>query len=257
MDALAAYGSAGVWAFALGVALLAGLVKGMVGFAMPMILISGLGSVMSPELALAGLIVPTLITNLWQAFRQGAGAVWLTLRRYWRFLLAGFVLLLGSAQLVRVLPQDVMLLILGVPIMIFALMGLAGRPLRLPSRPGALTEAAIGAVAGFFGGISGIWGPPTVAMLTAQDTEKRDQIRVQGVIYGLGALALLGAHAGSGVLRAETLPFSLVLTVPAVAGMLLGFRFQDRIDQRAFQRLTLVVLLIAGANLIRRGLLLM
>lgn len=33
-------------------------------------------------------------------------------------------------------------------------------------------------------------------------------MRVQGVIYGLGALALFGAHVGSGVTRAETLPFS-------------------------------------------------
>ena len=47
-------------ALAAAITLMAGFVKGAVGFAMPMIMISGLGSFMAPELALAGLIVPTL-----------------------------------------------------------------------------------------------------------------------------------------------------------------------------------------------------
>ena len=37
-----------------------GVVKGTVGFAMPMIMISGLASSCRPQLALAGLILPTL-----------------------------------------------------------------------------------------------------------------------------------------------------------------------------------------------------
>ena len=61
-------------AMAFGIALLAGTVKGMVGFAMPMILVSGLSLFLAPELALAGLILPTLVTSWMQAFRQGGGA---------------------------------------------------------------------------------------------------------------------------------------------------------------------------------------
>ena len=90
-------------------------------------------------------------------------------------------------------------------------------------------------------------------MLSAQETEKRDHLRIQGVIYGLGAVALLGAHIGSGVLRVQTLPLSVLLVIPAMAGLLLGFKVHDRIDQATFRRATLLVLLIAGLNLIRRG----
>ena len=111
----------------------------------------------------------------------------------------------------------------------------------------------MGAVAGVFGGISGIWGPPTVALLTAMNTEKTEQIQVQGVIYSLGAIALLGAHVASGVLSCRTLPFSVALILPALLGMWLGFRLHDRIAQKTFRRVTLLVLLIAGFNLIRRG----
>ena len=112
----------------------------------------------------------------------------------------------------------------------------------------------MGGFAGFLRGFAGAWGPPTVDYLTALDTPKADQMRVQGVIYGLGAVTLAGAHLGSGVLRAETAPFSLALIVPAVLGMWIGGRLQDGIDQVLFRRLTLVVLAVAGLNLVRRGL---
>lgn len=239
--------------FVICISILAGLVKGVVGFAMPMVLISGLGSVVSPELALAGLILPTLVTNGWQALRQGVAAAWETVSRFKIFLLSGLVLLLGSAQAVRILQAGAMLLLIGGPITVYAGLSLAGRPLRLPPRPGPAVAAAIGAVAGFFGGISGVWGPPTVAMLTAQDLPKAEQMRVQGVIYGLGAVALTAAHVASGVLRAETLPFSIMLCFPVLAGMALGLWVQDRVSQRSFRTLTLLVLLLAGLNLVRRG----
>lgn len=238
---------------AFGVALLAGTVKGMVGFALPMILVSGLSLVISPELALAGLILPTLVTNWMQALRQGAGAALASLKRFRIFLLAGLVFLLLSAQVVRVLPQQVMFLAIGLPVTVFVLLQLLGMQLSL-AKPTPRSEVLVGAFAGLIGGVSGVWGPPTVAYLTALGTEKSEQIRVQGVIYGMGAVALLFAHVGSGVMRLQTLPFSVMLVLPAVLGMWIGGRLHDRIDQRVFKQATLIVLLLAGLNLLRRGL---
>ena len=91
-------------------------------------------------------------------------------------------------------------------------------------------------------------------MLTALGTEKKDQIRIQGVIYALGAVTLVAGHLASGVLRAETIPLSLALIPTALLGLAIGFRIQDRIDQAMFRKATLAVLLIGGLNLIRRGL---
>jgi uncharacterized protein len=236
------------------VALLAGIVKGMVGFAMPMIMISLLGSFVAPDVALAGLILPTLVTNGMQALRQGWSEAWASIKRFRLFMAVGLVAMLGSAQLVRVLPQDMLLLLIGVPVVIFCAVQLWGWQLRLPGRGRGWIEGGIGGVAGFIGGFSGVWGPPTVMYLTALDTPKAENMRVQGVIYGLGAVALFGAHVGSGVIRAETLPFSVAMVLPAVLGTWLGFQIQDRIDQRAFRKATLAVLMIAGLNLVRRGL---
>ncbi len=239
--------------FAFGIALVAGFIKGVVGFAMPLVLISGLTIFLPPELALAGLIFPTVATNLFQALRQGLQAAWASTKLFKVFLIAGGIMLALSAQLVRFLPAQSMLLVIGVLIVVFALWQITGRSFSLSQRSNKL-EVCVGGFAGAVGGVSGVWGPPTVAYLTALGTPKHDQMRVQGVIYGLGAVALLFAHIGSGVVRAETVPFSIAMIVPALMGMWAGSQIMDRIDQAAFRKATLVILLVAGANLVRRGL---
>ncbi len=240
-------------ALALAIGLVAGFVKGVVGFAMPMILITGLSTFLPPDLALAALILPTVVTNGQQALRQGWAAAWASTRRFWVFLATGLVFLLVSAQFVAVMSQQAMFALIGVPITAFALVQIAGwRPVM--TRPSAWIEAAVGALAGLMGGVSGVWGPPTLAYLIATDTSKEDQIRVQGVIYFLGAVALLGAHLRSGVLRADTWALSALMILPALAGMGLGLRLQSRLDQAAFRKATLIVLALVGLNLVRRAL---
>ena len=253
MDTLFDLLSPQLWMIALSIAVLGGVVKGVVGFAMPMVVISGLSSFINPELALAGLILPTLVANGTQALRQGMRPAWASARRFWVYLTVGGLVLIASAQLVRVLPISVLLGLIGVPVTLFALLQLAGWRFSL-RRQRKDVEAGIGAFAGFLGGMSGIWGPPTVLYLTALNTEKMEHMRAQGVIYGLGSVALAGAHVGSGVLRAETLPLSLALIAPALLGQWLGGKVLNRIDQVAFKKATLFVLLIVGMNLIRRSL---
>lgn len=241
------------FAAAFGVTLFAGFVKGAVGFAMPMIMISVLGSFLPLETALAALIAPTLASNIWQAMRQGLGSAVQSVLRFKRFLLIGLVFLMISAQLVRVLPASALFLLIGVPVVLFATAQLLGwRPRFAPERR-SMAEAILAAIAGFCGGLSGVWGPPTVAYLTAIDTPKAEHVRVQGVIYGLGAVALLVAHIQSGVVRSDTAPLSLAMLVPAGLGMWVGLRLHDRMDQDRFRHATLVVLVLAGLNLIRRG----
>lgn len=234
------------------IAVVAGFVKGVVGFAMPLVFVSGLTTFMSAELALAGLILPTLITNVQQSLRQGVQAAVKSTVDFKVFLGVGCVALLCSAQLVRVFPDQVMMAVIGVPVTFFAAVQLAGAKISLSKRSNVV-EVIAGGIAGGLGGISGIWGPPTVAYLTALNTPKQDQMRVQGVIYGLGAVALLVAHVVSGVVRAETIAFSIAMIPPAFVGMRLGMSVMDRIDQQAFRRATLCVLLIAGLNLLRRA----
>ncbi len=117
------------FAAALAVTVFAGFVKGAVGFAMPLILVSAFAVFLPQDLALAGLILPTLFTNLSQAFRQGVGPAVETARTYRRFLVATVVFIAVSAPFADAIPRTGYLLMLGVPITIFAGLQLMGRSL--------------------------------------------------------------------------------------------------------------------------------
>ncbi|MEL7344724.1 MAG: sulfite exporter TauE/SafE family protein [Pseudomonadota bacterium] len=240
------------WIAALCVGLLAGLIKGVVGFALPVIIVSGLGTFLSPELALAGVILPALFTNIWQGLRQGFREAWASLWKFRVLVAVGLVVIVLSAQLVPVLPQNALYVAIGVPIVLFAATSLAGWVPRLNKR-GTLAEVITGLVGGIFGGLSGMFGPPLILFLTAIDTPKTEQVRVTGVIFIAGSLVYIIAHFLSGILTTSTAVFSAVVAVPAMIGLAVGFLLQDRIDQATFRRITLIILLISGLNLIRRG----
>ncbi len=243
-----------IFAFAFAVTLLGGFVKGAVGFAMPLIMISGMGILIPPELVVAGIVIPIVISNGLQVARAGVDHAQEALKEHWRYILVVCVMILVAAQFVRSIPSDVMFVVLGVPVVGLCAIQLIGWRPQITARWRRPFEWTAGGLAGVLGGLAGTWGPPTVLYLLALNTPRNKQMSVQGVIYGLGSVMLLVGHLKSGILNAQTWGFSAALVVPALLGMWLGFRLGDRFDQDRFRKVTLWVLIIAGANLIRRGL---
>ncbi len=235
------------------IAAVAGFVKGAVGFAMPLIILSGLSLYLEPAVAIAGLIVPTVVSNLVQAARFGWRAVRDAIFEYRRYIGVVCVMILISAQFVTRVAPDTYYLILGVLVTLLSLVQLLGLRLVIPPERRRLGDYTIGTFAGAMGGFSGTWGPPTVLYLLALDTPKAKSMLVQGVVYGLGSVTLVMGHLQSGVITAPSLAFSVLLLPAALVGQAAGMRMSDRLDPELFRRLTLVVILIAGMNLIRRA----
>ena len=249
------YGGLPAWAFwaACGVTLVAGFVKGAIGFAMPLIMMSAFGSIMPPTTALAGLILATLTTNIHQTFRFGWRAAADSAWQYRRMIVTTVAGIVITAPFATMLPQQVLLGLLGFPIAAFALIQLSGRSLALRLEHRRRAEYMTGMIGGLYGGVSGIWGPPIVVYLLSIGAAKAESVRVQGVLFLIGSVVLLGAHLNSGVLNAQTLPFSAALIVPAALGMAIGFRLQDRLDPVVFRRWTLILLAITALNLLRKA----
>lgn len=245
-----------VVASAAAVMLAGGFVKGAVGFALPMVALSGLGMFLTAQEAIALMVLPSAISNLWQIFRQGRAAAWETFARFWKLNLAMAVMLAFSAQLVPRIDSDSLFVIVGATVTLAALVQLfgLGPAAREDARRRGPLETGIGLFAGAIGGVTGVWGPPVLFYLIALGTEKRAQVRMLGVNFGIGWTVLTLAHLKSGVLNAATLPLSAAMLLPVVAGLALGMGLQDRMDPARFRRITLVVLCAAGLNLLRRGL---
>lgn len=241
-------------AFAFAVTLVAGFVKGAVGFAQPLVMISLMSILIEPKLVVAGIVLPILMSNGLQVARAGWGPARAALVEFRRYIAIVCVAILLSAQLLAAIPADAMYAVIGVPTLVLSLVQLMGWRFTIPSRMRVPAEWAIGIVAGVLGGLAGVWGPPTVLYLLALNTPKAKQMAAQGVVYGLGSVMLLAGHVRSGILNGDTVWFSGALLLPAALGMWAGFRLGDRMDATRFRRATLVVLAIAGLNLIRRGL---
>ena len=254
MPEIAPFLTPALFAFAVAVTLLGGFVKGAVGFAMPLIMISGMGVLIAPDLVIAGIVIPIVITNGLQVARAGLGNAQAALKEHWRYVLIVCTMILVAAQFVRSIPSEVMFIVLGVPVVALCFIQLIGWRPQITPRWRRPFEWTAGGLAGALGGLAGTWGPPTVLYLIALNTPRSSQMSVQGVIYGLGSVMLFLGHLQSGILNAQTWRFSAALVVPALIGMWLGFKLGDRFDQERFRRVTLWVLIIAGINLIRRGL---
>ncbi|MBA3325060.1 MAG: sulfite exporter TauE/SafE family protein [Rhodobacteraceae bacterium] len=251
-DFVAIFGVAAALGAALSLAA-GGFAKGVIGFALPLVALSAMASFLPIEVAVGLLIVPMLVSNLFQSLRNGLRAAWGSLRGYWRLNLILMASIAASAQLVVALPERLLFGLLGAAIAGFGLSQLAGwRPSFRPERR-AWVETATGVVGGFFGGIAGIWGPPVVMYLLAAGVPRVEMVRVQSLSFLAGSVVLVAAHLRSGVLNAVTAPASAWLTLPTLAAMFAGYLVQDRLDQERFRRVTLAVLVIAGLNLLRRA----
>ena len=215
--------------------LVAGFVKGVVGLGLPTVAMGTLSLVMPPVQAAALLIVPSMVTNVWQ-LAAGSGLRAL-LHRLWPMLAAVMAATLAGGAL---LPQDSgtwAVVALGVALMLYALAGLFSLQLRVPARHEAWLGPLAGAATGLVTAATGVFVIPAVPYL-------------QGL--GLAFTASTAALAASLALRGD---FSLgaagasaYALLPALAGMLAGQWLRGRIAQQVFKRCFFIGLFALGLH---------
>ena len=106
-----------IWAFVVGVTLFAGFVKGAVGFAMPLIMVSGMTAVLDPRLAVAAIVLPIVLSNGLQTFRKGLGPAVEAIRDSWRYVVSVCIAIAIFAQFVPHIDPQAFYLILGIPVL--------------------------------------------------------------------------------------------------------------------------------------------
>lgn len=242
------------WVIALGGTMFGAFTKGVTGFALPILMITIMANFLPLDLVLASIIVPTFVSNLWQALQDGVPKALQSTRLRAKFLIVMVIVIFIVANVARNFAADDLLLVVGIIILGVSLLQLSGVRFWIPPRYRNIAEIGVGMIAGGLGGISGTWGPPTVLYLMAIDTEKREQIRSCGIIFGIGAAALWLAHTRTGFMTREALIFSTILLIPMAMGLTLGRQFVDKLPGTTFRKIVLVVLALVALNIIRRSL---
>ncbi len=232
-----------------------GFIKGVTGFGFPMILISGLGVIFNPELAVSFLIFPLLMVNAVQMFQFEIDRIMKAFVRYYRITITLCLCLYLSSPLVLVLSKSILFILLGLPITVIAILQLWGWKPKLSENYRKPGEYITGIIAGLGGGFAGVWAPLVVTYLLSLDITKRENILAQGVIYFAGSIILIIAHLNTEILNYQTIPTSVVLVVPAIVGLFIGIKVQNELNSDRFRQFVQVILVLAGMNLIVRGLL--
>jgi uncharacterized membrane protein YfcA len=213
--------------------LLAGAVKGVIGLGLPTVSLALLTLAFDLPTAMALLLVPSLVTNLWQAAVGGNART--ILRRLWPFLLTASVTVwLGARALTRV---DLSLLsaLLGGLLVIYAVVSLAGLRIDTPVRFEKWLGPLAGLVNGVLTGMTGSFVVPGVLYLQSLGLTRDSLIQAMGMLFSLSTLALGLALYGNNLLSIQLGGISCAALAPAIAGMILGQRVSHAFSEQLFR----------------------
>jgi uncharacterized membrane protein YfcA len=234
-----------------GTYLLAGFVKGVIGMGLPTVAMGLLGLAMTPAQAAAILVIPSLVTNIWQ-FMAGGGLVALV-RRLWPMLVG---ICIGTFIGAVYLPHSgggQATMWLGIALAIYALLGLVKIEFKVATGAEIWLGLLIGIATGAVTVATGIFVLPGVPYLQALRIDRHKLVQTLGLSFTVSTITLALALQHAGAINATLLAPSLVALAVALGGMWLGQLVRGRIRPETFRLCFFLGLLVLGLSLAWRG----
>lgn len=233
--------------------ILAGFIKGVIGLGLPTVAVGLLGLMMAPAQAAALLVVPSLVTNVWQL---AAGPRLLPLlRRLWPMMLGIAVGTWAGSGLLAANGSGYATVGLGLALITYAVVSLAAPRLRVPARAEPWLAPLIGAATGLVTAATGVLVIPAVPYLQALALDKDDLVQALGLSFTVSTAALAASLAREGLFAPTLAAASLLALVPALLGMVFGQRIRARVHPARFRLYFFLGLLAVGGHLAIRPLL--
>ena len=228
-----------------------GAVKGLVGIGIPLVSLSLLSLFLPLADAVVLLPVPIIVANVWQSIVTPHFVS--AIRRFWPLVLAMLIGTVAGAHVLTALDAESLNLLVGTLVVLFTLSSIMNPELRLPVRFERGVGVVAGAVGGFMGGISALFGPPIILYLTSLRLDRESFVGVISSIYLCSAVGLVIVFGSVGVMSQAQFVESAVASVPLMLGVWAGQRFRGGIREAVFRKLLLVVVLGVGVRLILLG----
>ena len=231
--------------------LLAGVIKGIAGIGLPTASLSLLVQFVDPRVAVSLLLVPLLVSNVWQVYR--GGDIRESVSTLWPFALTCLVFTWIAANRVVGMDTRWLVVLLGASILAFVLSSFLKQLPRIPEQYDRWVQVGAGGLAGVLGGLTAIWGPPMIMYLLARRPSNDDFVRYTGFLFVVGSIPLTIAYWRSGLFGFELAVVSLLMVLPTLVGFAVGERIRPRLNGRHFRLFVLIFFAIMGLNLIRRA----
>jgi uncharacterized membrane protein YfcA len=232
--------------------ILAGFVKGVAGFGLPTVSVALVALLRPIPEAIALMLVPAFVTNVWQGLAGGQLRV--VVPRIGVFLACAVAGTIAAAWHLASVDGRLLSGLLGLSLLASATLALAAPNLPAPRRKlERLLAAPMGLVSGIMAGFTGSFLVPAAPWLQAIRLPREQFVQAYGFCVLLINASLTLALAFSGVITGDIGAMSLLALVPAFAGMLLGQRLRFSLPEARFRQVVQVLLWFIGAWLALRA----
>lgn len=239
-----------VW-FVITVFALAGMIKGTIGLGLPAVSMGLLTMVISPFQAATLLIIPSMVTNIWQLFAEGR--VLQLIRRFWLLLIGIIVGSIWSVFPTLGHSDFNSEALLGGMLALYGLYGLFAKSMPNLSK----YENWLSPIMGYLGGAltvaTGVVVIPVVPYLQTLNLQRDDLVQSLGLAFTTSTICLaIFLHQNP----VENMPIdyvmSMIALIPALIGMWLGTKIRYRISEQKFRRVFFFGLIALGSYMILR-----
>jgi uncharacterized membrane protein YfcA len=231
--------------------LLAGAVKGVLGQGLPTVAVGLLSLIMSPGEAAALIVIPALVTNLWQGW-FGPSFVPL-LRRLWPTLLASFLgTFVATALGLGLLTPEAAALArkaLGIALILYGILGVSQVRLRVPPDVEPWLGPTMGAANGAVSTATGVFMFPVIPYIQSLGLERDDLVQAQGISFSVSTIALMIVILANGTLNATNSIASAVAMLVTFVGMFTGQYVRSLVRPEVFRTMFFCGMLALGVHL--------
>lgn len=227
----------------------AGLAKGLVGLGLPPIAMGLLVLVMSPIEAAATMVVPALLTNVWQAF--AGPALRSLVQRFWLMLLLTALVTVSFAGALAT-HAEIAIAVLGGLLVVYGIYGLISPTIVLNARTEKWAGPASGVATGIVTALTGVFSMPSVPFLQSVGLPRDVFVQAMGLSFLISSLALMAGLGMTGSFAGTSVATITLATAGAFGGLQLGVQLRKRFDDQLFRKLVLWVLIVLGVFLVLR-----
>ncbi|WFU32018.1 sulfite exporter TauE/SafE family protein [Bradyrhizobium brasilense] len=227
--------------------LLAGFVKGTLGLGLPTVAMGLLATTMAPGQAIAIVIVPAIVTNIWQTF---VGPYLRDiLKRLWPLMLGTVAGIWINAGLLTGPYAAYGTVVLGVLLVIYAIVGLSRFSFKVARRDEKWIGGIVGVITGLISAATGVQVIPSMPFMQAIGMEKDELVQALGVFFTTATVALAFNLTASGLLTAATALPGAVAMAASFTGMFIGQAVRTRMHPEVFRRWFLIAMILLGIYL--------
>jgi len=227
--------------------LLAGFIKGALGLGLPTVAIGLLAVTMPPAQALAIVIVPAIVTNIWQTF---VGPYLRDIiRRLWPLMVGTVVGIWLNAGMLTGPYAPYATVVLGALLVLYAIIGLSKFNFKIARRDEKWVGGIVGLITGVISATTGVQVIPSMPFLQAIGMEKDELVQALGVFFTTATLALAFNLTSAGLLTAATALPGAIAMAASFTGMFIGQAVRTRMQPEMFRRWFLISMILLGLYL--------